>query len=379
MTSARADRRRTAVVIGIGFALVAAAVWLWPGGSGADRHPRGACSRAIVDSTSPRWPSCRRPYSSYSPFNRPLGRSPRLAAGSSAIVSRLLKAGPLGAEVVGDKARDGGVPFYRSRPGDPLYRLHCTRHWGRCELEGAKVRIPAAANPAGVWPRQGPSDAHLTVVDPHTLQEYDLWNVSSKRRGGGRLAFGWGGRTSLTGNGLGSGAVAAGYGGMAGVVRAREFVSGRINHALAMVVPCTRGVVYPARGKGLTCSSAGLPEKGAPPMGARFRLALSEQEIESLQLPRSQQGILRALARYGAYVSDTSGAADQWGFEQESEASYSSFGETDPRIALARRLGYAPLDYNHNGEPEYWLPYSGAIDWSRLQVIAPCAARGSCS
>jgi hypothetical protein len=280
--------------------------------------------------------------------------------------------------VVGDPARDGGVAIYRSRPHDPLYTLHCTKHWGRCEIEGARVRIPAAARPAGVWPDPGDvSDGHMTVVDPRSTLEYDLWNVRSKPLHGGRLDFAWGGRTRIDGRGLGSAAVASGRAGLAGVIRAQELVSGRINHALSMVVPCTVGRVYPANGRGLSCASLGLPAKGAPAMGARLQLAMSDAEIAALQLPPWQRGILRALSRYGAFVSDTNGQSHA-GFEYESPADYASFGDSDPRFALAMQLGVQPVDFNGNGQLEYWLPFSAAIDWGRMRVVAPCVSRKVC-
>ncbi len=381
MTVKRGGGGRIAVLAGIGLAAIGACVLLLASQAPSNGHraAHGCSWRAIpAGSAGARWPACRRPYSADSPFNQRLGGSPRLAAYSSPTVAGVFGSGSVTPVVVGDLARDGGVAIYRSRPRDPLYTLHCTKHWGRCEIEGARVRIPAAARPAGVWPDPGDvSDGHMTVVDPRSMQEYDLWNVKSKPFRGGRLDFAWGGRTRIDGRGLGSAAVASGRAGLAGVIRARELVSGRIDHALSMVVPCTAGRVYPADGRGLSCASLGLPAKEAPAMGARLQLAMSDAEIAALQLPRWQRGILRALSRYGAFVSDTNGQSHA-GFEYESPADYASFGDTDPRIALAKRLGVQPKDFNGNGQLEYWLPFSAAIDWGRMRVIAPCVSRGTC-
>lgn len=380
MTVKRVGGARIAVLVGIGLAAIGICAWLLARQAGTEHRAVQGCSwRAIsAGSVGARWPACRRPYSADSPFNQRLGDSPRLAPDSSTTVARVFGLGAVTPAVFGDSARDGGVAIYRSRPHDPLYTLHCTKPWGRCEIEGARVRIPAAARPAGVWPDRGDvSDGHLTVVDPRSMQEYDLWNVESKPPRGGRLAFAWGGRTRIDGGGLGSAAVASGRAGLAGVVRARELVSGRIDHALSMVVPCTQGRVYPANGQGLSCASLGLPATGAPAMGARLQLAMSDRQIAALQLPRWQRGILRALSRYGAFVSDTNGQSHA-GFEYESPADYGSFGDADPRIALAKRLGVQPEDFNHNGQLEYWLPFSAAVDWGRMRVIAPCVSRETC-
>ena len=50
----------------------------------------------------------------------------------------------------------------------------------------------------------------------------------------------------IDGNGLGSDAVAAQFGSLAGIIRPAEMKSGRIEHALALTVPCTVGFVAPA-------------------------------------------------------------------------------------------------------------------------------------
>lgn len=391
MTAARAGRGRVGVVVGLGVAVIAALVWLWPDpdadragvarkGDGGTTRQAAACSlETFVDQPGPRLSACRPPYGPDSPFNQRLGGTPRLMERSSATVAQLTEGDPPAPIVLGDPVRDGGVPVYRSRMSDPLYTLHCTKPWGRCEIEGSRVRIPAAARPAGVWPDPAElTDGHLTVVDPRTRQEYDLWDVSSKGRDGGRLDFAWGGRTAIDGDGLDSAAVAAGWGSLGGLIRVQELLSGRIDHALAITVPCTNGFVYPARGGGQSCADAGLPGEDAPAMGARLQLALSEAEIEAMQLPRRERAILRALSRYGAFVSDTTGA-DHWGLEFESPAVFASFGEQDARIALAKRLRTPREDFNGNGDAEYWLPFSSATDWQRdLHVISPCVTRDSC-
>jgi hypothetical protein len=325
------------------------------------------------------WPTqCWRPYANSSPFNRRIPAGAPLR-GSRRMVMRLLAGGPANPLVFGDPDRDYGVPVYWSQPGDPFYDLHCTEPWGRCAIEGMRVRVPAEAQPAGgVSTPANEHDAHLTVVDQASGWEYDLWNVQSKPAGGGTLRFGWGGRTRIDGDGLGSDAVAARYGSLAGIIRAPELRAGSINHALLMDVPCTETYVYPATKAGLLCSQAGMRVAGALPMGAHLRLALSRKSIRRLRVPRWKRAILTALARYGAYVSDTTGAADQWGFEAESSATYASFGAPSPVTALAGSLGLRPADFNDNGHPEYWFDVARGVPWKRLRVVGVCAALGSC-
>jgi hypothetical protein len=239
------------------------------------------------------------------------------------------------------------------------------------------VRAPAAARPAGGFATPGNDhDAHMTIVDQQSGWEYDLWNVQSKTSS--TLNFGWGGRTRIDGNGLGSAGVAAGYGGLAGPIRIKELQGGQINHALTMAVPCTDSYVYPANGAGLHCSGAGLPASRSIPMGAHFVLGMSLSDIAALNLPSWKKTILAALATYGAYVSDTTGVSSSWGFERESSEDYTSFGQADPWVQFARSIGLRPYDFNGNGYQEYWFDLASGVPWSRLRVVGTCAATGSC-
>ncbi len=128
--------------------------------------------------------ACWRPYGTASPFNQPLDPNPPVAPNSDAVVRRLLHLGAAEAINVPAHARDRddwGHPLYFAHPFDPEYRIHCTHNvdWGTCAVEGATVRIPAAARPATG------SDHHLAVIDQSTGWEYDLWLVQSKPPLGG--------------------------------------------------------------------------------------------------------------------------------------------------------------------------------------------------
>jgi hypothetical protein len=328
------------------------------------------------------WPSaCWRPYSDRSPFNQTIAGAPPASPGSGAIVRHLLAGAAVSSLVAGDPGR-GGSPTYYSRPGDPTYRLHCAKPWGRCEVEGMRVAVPAAAQPTGGVARPGDNhDAHMTIVDPATGWEYDLWHVTRKPPHGGRLVFGWGGRTRIDGRGLGSGGVAAGFGNLAGLIRGPELARGRIDHALTMAVPCVRGrAVYPATGQALSCAAAGLAARDAPRLGSRFQLRVSSSELD--RMPGWKRAIALALKRYGAYVNDTTGNPDWWGFSFEGPATYTSFGRPDPLARLGKRLGLTPTSYANDGhrgdQPGYWFNLNSAIPWKGLRVLRPCVTRGGC-
>jgi hypothetical protein len=261
---------------------------------------------------------------------------------------------------------DWDHPIYWSRPSDPVYRLHCSqRGWGRCEVEGKRVRVPASARPAGG------GDHHLAVVDQARGWEYDLWQVQRKSHQGGLLVARWGGRTRFGpgSTGLGAGATAAEYGLLAGIVRAPELVAGRIDHALVIFVACDNGrIVYPAEGRGAMCPQPAA----APPEGARFQLAMSDAEIDALPVQPWARPILSAMAHFGFFVGDTGGSP--WTVMLESGSTYTSFGRPDPWVHLAQLIGAV-----RGSDGIYNLNLADGVDWAgRLRMIDPCVTRGTC-
>jgi hypothetical protein len=313
------------------------------------------------------WPTaCWRPYADDSPFNTRVPRDPRLDPESDRIVEAVLGMGPI-ADLVDapDTGSDWYHPVYFSSPRDPVHTVHCTRDWGTCEVEGARVRIPDGARPAGG------GDAHMAVVDQQTGVEYDLWQAEQPEPGGGTLTVSWGGRTTVTGSGLGSDATAAHFGLLAGVIRAAELKAGHIDHALFMTVGCTaHRYVYPAAGYASDCDD----ESHAPAVGQWFWLDMTRAEIEALGAPPWKETILRALADYGAYVGDT-GGTESFGFHFESGSTYTSFGEDDPMAAFARAQSAGVTDRGDRFD----FDLGSGVDWaSHLRVLDPCMARGTC-
>jgi hypothetical protein len=326
----------------------------------------GACPLDPAAFQAGNWPdACWRPFAPSSPFNRPIPTGAPLVGNSSAIVQRMvsLYRGP--AKMTAgdaDSVYDYSHPLYYASATDPVFTLHCYEtNWGTCPIEGHRIRVPDAARPAGG------GDAHLAVLDYASGWEYDLYKVRSKPAGGGVLEFRWGGRTRLDGDGLGSNATAAHFALSAGIVRPEELAAGWIDHALFMVVKCTGGAVYPAGGGGARCADT----TDAPAGGMRFQLGYSGAEIEALAVPRWKKTILHALATYGAYVGDTGGAG--FNFQFQSGSTYTSFGVADRLVNWAsREPGVTP----YNGK--YVFDAAPGVDWSRLRVIDPCVAQGTC-
>lgn len=317
----------------------------------------------------PNW----RPYASTSPFNLS-AEGVAVHPDSAAIVQKVLSWGPPGNLVAGtaETTSDWSHPVYFAQPGDPIYTLHATEPWGTNSLNGLQIPIPSYARPAGG------SDGHMTVVTPEGW-EYDFWEGTKPTPGGGTYDFGWGGRTRIDGNGLGSAGTAAGFGNLAGMIRAPELAAGKINHALFIVVKCaakdtafgygttassTSSYVYPANHGGSTCPTE---EADLPPMGAHFVLAMSDAQIQALEVPTWKKTILTALANYGGYVGDTGGSGFCLMFE--SSSTYTAAGLPDPLVAFAKENGL-PM-----WEGKYVFNIASGVEWEKyLRVVVPPAA-----
>jgi hypothetical protein len=357
---------------------VGAALLLTPAGAKAD----GSCALGSFGATNlpcADW----RPYSDSSPFNSRIGAHPQVISDSQPIVDRLNHGGPVNSLVAGDPDR-GASPTFWSTPDDPAYRVECDSFGGRCAISGMEIHIPRQATPQGGYARlrdcggcsanegNWDHDAHMTIVDQATGWEYDFWAVQAKANG--VVTIGWGGRTRIDGNGLGSGGVAAGFGNLAGIIRAPEFASGHIDHALTIAVPCVSGTVWPATGRAYECDQHGMPSANRLELGSRVQLQISDAQLA--KLPTWQRGIARALRDYGAYVNDTTGQEDQWGPSLEGAATYTDFGRNDPDASVNPSDDTG--DYNHNGWRETWFYLAKRIDWSNLRVLAPCDPAAGC-
>jgi hypothetical protein len=319
------------------------------------------------------WPTALwRPYAPSSPFNQTT-TGQTVHPNSAGLVAKTLSLGTIGSLVDAvDATNDWAHPTYYAQPTDPVFTLDALG--SPRAIDGMQIRIPDAAKPA-----LG-GDGHMTVVTPDGW-EYDFWQVKSKPKGGGTMTFTGGGRTRIDGDGLKSGATAALFGNLAGVIRAQELAAGRIDHALFIVIRCTGSgtsfgygtvgasssggsYVYPAYHGGARCST---DSPDLPPLGARFKLELTDTQIAALSVPSWKKTILRALSHYGGYVGDTGGAG--FGLMLESSNMYSAFGMPDPLAAFARLNG-VPM---YNGQ--YVFNIASGVDWARyLRVLAPPSA-----
>jgi hypothetical protein len=311
-----------------------------------------------------------RPYASSSPFNTAI-EGATVAPSSPAYVEKALSWGLPGNLVAGtaETPNDWAHPTFYALPGDPVFTLHAIAT-AYSPIEGMKIQIPLAAKPAGG------ADGHMTVVAPDGW-EYDFWQVHEKNPSTGVLTFSNGGRTRVDGSGLGSQGTAAGFGNLAGMIRAPELAAGHINHALFIVLKCAAkgtsfgygatatsygsSYVYPATHGGGACPSS---SPNPVPLGAHFMLAMSDPQIQALSVPTWKKTILTALAEYGGYVGDTGGPGFALMFE--SSTTYTALGLPDPLVV------FGALNALPQWGSQYVFNLASGVEWSKyLRVLAP--------
>jgi hypothetical protein len=162
-------------------------------------------------------------------------------------------------------------------------------------------------------PLEEGSDAHALMVNGDTCVLYELfaadWNNGSPQAGSGAIF-------DLASNDLRpddwTSADAAGLSILAGLVRYDEVRAGAINHAIrftTQLTDCTH--LWPARHDAGTC------DPSYPPMGARFRLKAS---FSLNGFSRPTKVILRAMKRYGMFVSDN---GSDWFFQGTEDSRWS--------------------------------------------------------
>jgi len=384
----RPEHRRAGKLIRLGFATalvlaagVVAVVLLRASEASPSRPPApastGPCTFGSFSNQPWNVPCASwRPYGDQSPFNRRLPPSPRLDPSSAAIVQKTLSWGNNSYFWGGTAGTDAdwAAAVYYSRPSDPLFTIHCWRY--ACpKLEGRQVRIPQRAEPAHSL------DGHMAVVDQQNHLEYDFSRAGQLPAGGGILQIASGGATAIgtpDSDGRFGDSTAAELGLLGGMIRPAELEAGRIEHALITGVYCSGGSVWPAGDNpGRLCSSLGISNSGAPKIGQRLYLAISDAEIDALPAPPWRKAILRAYAHYGAYVGDTTGQGGNLGLGAESGQSWLSFGYADPWVELGKR--YQLPTWDSGGVLRYLFDIRPGVDWaSRLRVVDPCVSQGTC-
>jgi hypothetical protein len=340
----------------------------------------GSCqSTSLARAASPR--SCWAPFSSGSAFDTLLSNDPPLAADSSAVRQHMISYGwTMGPTASGFTLDVGGGsrPVFYASPSDPVMTIHCSAVYGPSSCQGAngvdinglQIHVPGGARP------ESNSDAHLTIIETATGDEYDFWRASIS---GSTITSATGAETNVvSGDGTGSGGDAANLALSAGLLRPSELLAGQIDHPLVLVVPCTNatgahvGYAWPARGGwGQYCGQFWSEQAvGAPELGQLMKLNMSAAQIASSGAPQWQQTIMTALADYGAYVEDTEGSWHNEGMYilTQATSSWTDLGEPDQWAAAIRAFG-------QHGQA---LSSNVPIPASELEVVDTCVTRRTC-
>jgi hypothetical protein len=328
--------------------------------------------------------ACWRPFSALSPFNRRLPTRPLLSPANAA-VQRHMRAYHWVVQASGSTSThrfvldptDGSRPVYFGSADDPVVTISCVGWYGAASCagangvttDGAQVHVPPGALPAQNW------DAHMAIVDTTNGNEYDLWQTKIEN---GIISAGTGAVENVyVSDGLDAGGDAADLALTGGLLRPSELMSGHIDHALVISVPCTSatganvGFSWPASGGwGEVCGHyQAETASDAPPIGALFRLNMSRRQIARSHAPKWQKTIETALAQYGAYAEDTNGPAEA-GLDvmMQDEISWTSIDQRNQwRTALHKY-------HAHRGQLVSRVP----IPTRRLELVAPCVQRDRC-
>jgi hypothetical protein len=335
---------------------------------------------ALSTFTSTNQPSCWVPYSSSSPFNTPLPANPTLvsAADNAAFQSHVstYQWGFLGGDSGGSKfiIQDvGSRPIYFANTSDPLMTIKCTSEYGGngctgnngVDINGMQIHIPAGANPTSN------GDSHMIVVEVNTGLEFDMLHTSVS---GSTITMGTGSEDNTqTGFGINDQGTASGISELAGLLRPSELLSGKINHALTIDIPCSSdSYVYPANGPYADYCGEFFSESqtGAPANGQLLMLDMTPAQIADSGAPAWEQTVMTAMANYGAYVEDTQGSWDTGEIDifQQDPASWTDLGVPDQWASTIKALG------GTNGSLTSNVP----IPMSKMVIVNACVAQKNC-
>jgi hypothetical protein len=271
----------------------------------------------------------QRVYSPSSLWNRPLPASPAIDPASAA------KIGYFAAQ-----ARNPNLalhayadPVAEAHSADQLFSIPCTRY--SCTLGAfGSIPIPVTAVP------DPESDAHLTVYDPVTNREWDMWQA---RNLGGTWSSSAGAAVSTLGNGIApagtASANAANFPTLGGTVRPEEIAQGHIDHALFFSMPNTGlgAPVCPATHNGGSTTNPNALRQGA-------RLQLDPRlDVEALPIPGYAKVVARALQTYGMFLRDQGGSFAIFG-ENPSPRGYDAWANVGLGGLDSASLRGIPLD-----------------------------------
>jgi hypothetical protein len=288
----------------------------------------------VVDNLDPR--TGGRLFAATSPFNQVIPANPTLDPRSAAYVQLLNRSKKEKGFAL--SLKEWTVPVYFAQPNTTRQDVQIAgqppgAHYDRSFVHDVRrvmrgVPIPDNASP------DPEEDAHLSVIDPATHCEYDLYGAKHTASGWTAL---WANVTATTDSGIypyGLSTRGTGFSALAGMIWPDELRSGHINHALVFAYPYTRsgGPVYPA-----TASDGKTTLPAALPQGARVQLDPT-LDLSTLKLSAPERTIAEALQRYGMYLGDTGGALALYAVSPQSFDTnpYAGLLPDDPSVYLSK-------------------------------------------
>jgi hypothetical protein len=379
-----ADRRWIAVAILVACAVAVAAIVLTSGGGGSSENERARSEQPNEDAKPAKArrakdgqgfhspdrlpPASWRPFAGDSPWNQRIPRNPRIEPNSTQLVNRLLEAGEVQPQRVGtaDTATDFAHAVYFADRSDPIYTVRGGSRLEPYRIDGERVRLPDGARPAAG------ADQHLAVV--YNGEHWGCYHtrVDQEAR---EIRCDAGRKVPIDGVGLHAAETFARFPSLAGRIRYREIVAGRIRHSLfAASSQIAYTWVYPAE----KSDGDQDPNAGYPPMGSRFQLDPLYMTDERLATYQSwKRAVLRAIRDYGFYLGDSTNRTLKV-FPIESGTGYTSLGRPDPWVRYARAHDI-PSSFDSGIDREvYTFDLADGVDWRRLRVIDSCLAAKDC-
>jgi hypothetical protein len=330
----------------------------------AKERPSSSLLRSSVEAST-----LGRLFSPASVWNRIVPASTRLAPNSQGITGYL-------DSFVNSSLTEGIGPWINTTDySTPIYTVPAHQRTVRVRFTWATPALVEAFDavpiPPGAQPAAG-TDAQMTIYQPSTDTLWELWEMH--RTASGQWQAGWGGRILHVSSNPGYyqnvvgpngttleqsdwGATASGLPIAAGLITLSDLASGRINHALALLVPKAKAKVFycPAqRTDGYDTSPDAIPE------GAHFRLD-PELNLSTLAMPPVTRMIAEAAQKYGLIVNDQTGVTV--GFRAQDPTPLMRSGLPNPYGSY-----FANPASGHYQMPTQFL---ASFPWSHLQLLAP--------
>jgi len=302
------------------------------GGTATGGAAGGGTTGAGGSSASGVW----RPFSSTSPWNKPIPSNPALDPSSATFIADLSSLTGQGQQALSVNIQGYSIPVYYVDSSVPFVNVMAglggTGFRTGAPNEGDVPGSGTAPIPAGATPAAG-TDRHLCVVDKTAEMSWDLYDADDSSGG---WTAGLAASMDLTSDGVrpptanspwwaGQGARACGFPLIAGLITVDEVKAGKIEHALILAYPHIRSRYYtPPASTAQGTTTDAIQTRGVE-CGGQIQLDPT-LDLSTLGLSSTGLMIAKALQTYGAFVGDYSGAISLYADASATAQAYWSSG-----------------------------------------------------